>query len=77
MGQSSEEAWPKIEHNNCDGCIIKQKESSCAPKNSNGSCPCTNCLVKVTCVDEQGDCSLYDCWYRKEGFEDDEKKHSH
>ena len=50
-------------HNNCDGCLVKNDKVSCVDRNSDASCPCTYCLVKVTCDDIQGECEIYDKWY--------------
>ncbi len=33
---------------NCHGCFLREL-LTCKIYNTNGSCPCTNCLVKMTC----------------------------
>jgi hypothetical protein len=50
-------------HNNCDGCLVKNDAVSCTGRNSDASCPCTDCVVKVICVDTPGECEMYDAWY--------------
>lgn len=41
--------------NNCSGCIDYEEYvdgyEDCMMYNENGSCPCTNCIVKVVCED--------------------------
>jgi hypothetical protein len=37
---------------NCDGCGMNNRyteEAVCLPHNKKGSCPCTNCIVKIMC----------------------------
>ena len=55
----------KLKHDNCDGCTIKYDDSTCAGENEDASCPCTKCIVKVTCVVYQSECDLYNEWWNR------------
>lgn len=48
--------------NKCDGCSYKTIAIRCY-KIQDGSCPCTNCLVKMMC--DYG-CESWDEWYKNQ-----------
>ena len=51
-----------MENKHCLGCSSSSPnpQALCRAINNDGSCPCTNCIVKVMCVDE---CSPFEDWY--------------
>jgi len=44
-------------HNHCDGCYAKG--NVCSGYNDDGSCPCTECIVKMMCYSL---CDVHDKW---------------
>ena len=49
--------------NHCDGCAWDQANKECTRKSFNivdGSCPCTLCIVKATCL--YNPCEEWDMW---------------
>lgn len=42
-----------MSHNHCKGCAAK-KNSCIYTEFNDGDCPCTNCLIKVVCINTEG-----------------------
>ncbi len=52
----AKEIEPTNEYPNCNGCHL---ECQTPAGNKDGSCPCTNCLVKMMCDDP---CESWEKW---------------
>lgn len=63
----------------CFGCFVRgdmdaANPNSCEYYNRDSSCPCTNCLVKITCDICTGDCEPYETWYENKTREERQRR---
>ncbi len=55
----------KIKHQNCSGCSVNNspiEDCNYYNYNKDGSCPCTECLVKTMCKSETQECDPFYTW---------------